>query len=120
MDDGGTSVQPSGVSHLICGAPASAGGIAAICGDLVSVWALQTAATHLMKSPFCASVRSALPRILKNNVELAVVTIAAMILPSLAGSALSGSPARSTTVTSPNEVRSGCAISPSFCSVIGG
>src|SRR5205807_5692184 len=62
--DLGTSVQLSGAFHLICGAPASRGGIAAICGDLTSVRALQTAATHLMKSPFCASVRSALPRIL--------------------------------------------------------
>src|SRR5213078_3601335 len=120
MDDGGTSVQLSGASHLICGAPASCGGIAAICGDLASTWALQTAATHLMKSPFCASVRSALPRILKNNVALAVVTIAAIILPSLATSALSGSPARSTMVTSPNEVCSRCAILPSCCSLIDG
>src|ERR1041384_4632831 len=87
IEDGGTSVQPSGVFHLICGAGASGGGIAAICGDFVSVGALQTAATHLMKSPFCASVRSALPRILKNNVESALVTMPAMILPSFAGSA---------------------------------
>src|SRR5437762_4207795 len=120
MDDGGTSVQLCGASHLICGAPASRGGIAATCGDLTSVWALQTAATHLMKSPFCASVRSALPRILKNNVESLVVIIAAMILPSFAGSASFGSPGRSTITTSPNEVRSRCATSTSFCSVIGG
>src|SRR5512132_16068 len=96
MEDGGTSVQPSGVFHLICGVPVACGGAPAICGGAACVWALQTAATHLMKSPFCASVRSALPRILKKSVELAVVTIAAIILPSLAGSALSGSPASST------------------------
>ncbi len=64
-----------------------------------------------MKSPFCASVRSALPRILKKSVEPPVVTIAAMILPSFAGSAFSGSPARSTMVASPNEVRSRCSMS---------
>src|SRR6476469_2413449 len=117
MEDGGTSVQPSGVVHLIGGALVVCGGAG---GGPACVWALQTAATHLMKSPFCASLSSALPRILKKSVELSVVTIAAMILPSLAWSALSGSPARSTMVTSPNEVCSRCAISPSFCSVIGG
>src|SRR5262245_18800512 len=120
MEDGGTSVQPSGVFHLIWGELVVCGGSAAICGGPAWVWALQTAATHLMKSPFCASARSALPRILKNSVELFVVTIAAMILPSLAGSALSGNPARSTIVTSPNDVCSRCAISPSFSLVIGG
>src|SRR6266480_7674686 len=104
MEDGGTSVQPSGVVHLIGGALVVCGGPAATCGGPVCVWASQTAATHLMKSPFCASVRSALPRILKKSVALAMVTIAAMILPSLATSALSGSPARSTMVASPNEV----------------
>src|SRR6266576_3063749 len=114
MEDGGTSVQPSGVVHLIGGALVVCGGPAATCGGPVWVWALQTAATHLMKSPFCASVRSALPRILKKSVELAVVNIAATILPSLAGSALSGNPARSTIATSPNDVRSRCANSPSF------
>src|SRR5438093_12896730 len=120
MDDGGTSVQLSGAFHLICGAPASRGGIAATCGDLASVWALQTAATHLIKTPFCASVRSALPRILKNSVESAVLSIAATILPSLAGSAFFGSPAMSTTMMLPKEVRSRCAVYPSFSPVIGG
>src|SRR6266699_6362140 len=91
MEDGETSLQLSGVFHLICGRPDSRGGMAAVCANPISVWALQTAATHLMKSPFCASVRSALPRILKKSVELPVVTIAAMILPSFAGSAFSGS-----------------------------
>src|SRR5439155_1289233 len=67
MEDGETSVQLSGVFHLICGRPDSRGGMAAVCANPISVWALQTAATHLMKSPFCASVRSALSRILKNS-----------------------------------------------------
>ena len=48
----------------------------AICGDLFPVCELQTAATHLIKSAFCASVNAAFPRILKNSVELPVVAIA--------------------------------------------
>jgi len=54
------------------------------------------------------------------TIELPVVAILAMILPSFAGSASFGSPARSTVMTLPNEMRSRGATSPSFCSVIGG
>src|SRR5256885_14848913 len=121
MADGGTSLQPDGVSHLICGFPEFSCDVApAVCGDLAPPCESQTAATHLMKSLFCDSVSAALPRILKNKVELPFVVIAAMIRPSFAGSAPLGSPARSTTVTSPMEVVCRCAIWLSFCSSIGG
>ena len=74
MADAGTSLQPVGVCHLICGFDelstggftelSAAGGIAlAVCGDLFPPCALQTAATHLMKSLFWDSVNAALPRI---------------------------------------------------------
>ena len=49
----------------------------------------------------------------EKSVALAVVTIAAMILPSLAGWHYREVLARSTMVTSPNEVCNRCAISPS-------
>src|SRR5437667_11848245 len=96
MEDGETSVQLSGVFHLICGRPDSRGGMAAVCGNPISVWALQTAATHLMKSPFCGSVRWALPRILKKSVALPVLAVAAMIVLAVGGLA-----AFSTLSTSP-------------------
>ena len=75
--------------------------MAAIEADLFSACALQTAATHLMNSGFCASAKSVLPRSLKNNVAVPPGAIAATILPSFAGSASFGSPEYLTMVTSP-------------------
>src|SRR5438874_11957880 len=121
MADGATSLQPGGVCHLTCGFDESCDGVVVVvCGDLFPPCESQIDATHLMKSLFCDSVSAALPRILKNKVEVPFVVIAAMIRPSFAGSAPLGSPTRSTTVTSPMEVVSRCAIWLSFGSSMDG
>src|SRR3954452_6569073 len=99
MAEAGTSVQPDGVFHLICGGASGPGDAAAVMGAaalLSPPCPLQTAVIHFIKSPFCASVSSALPRILKNKVEDPALDMAGMMRSSLAAAALFGKALRST------------------------